>query len=128
MVTFDCGSLDRLRELGGPARSAAERGRLIVLDHHRTNEGYGSVNVIDPSAAATAVVVRQLADRLGWRLNRDAAMCLYTGLVTDTGRFQYEATLPRGVLLGRRAVLLRAPDRHDEPSALRGAPLRATSA
>jgi len=94
MVTFDCGSLDRLRELGGPARSAAERGRLIVLDHHRTNEGYGSVNVIDPSAAATAVVVRQLAGRLGWRLNRDAAMCLYTGLVTDTGRFQYEATCP----------------------------------
>ncbi len=94
MVTFDCGSLDRLRELGGPARSAAERGRLIVLDHHRTNEGYGSVNVIDPSAAATAVVVRQLADRLGWRLNRDAAACHYTGLVTDTGRFQYDATCP----------------------------------
>jgi phosphoesterase RecJ-like protein len=94
MITFDCGSLGRLRELAGPARSAAERGRLIVLDHHRTNEGYGSVNVIDPNAAATAVVVRQLADRLGWRLNRDAAVCLYTGLVTDTGRFQYEATCP----------------------------------
>jgi bifunctional oligoribonuclease and PAP phosphatase NrnA len=94
MITFDCGSLGRLRELAGPARSAADRGRLIVLDHHRTNEGYGSVNVIDPGAAATAVVVRQLADRLGWGLNRDAAVCLYTGLVTDTGRFQYEATCP----------------------------------
>jgi phosphoesterase RecJ-like protein len=65
MVTFDCGSLDRLNELGAPARSAAERGRLIVLDHHRTNARYGSINV-----------------------------CLYTGLVTDTGRFQYEATTP----------------------------------
>jgi len=94
MITFDCGSLGRLRELAGPARSAAARGRLIVIDHHRTNDGYGSVNVIDPSAAATAVVVRRLADRLGWPLNRDAAVCLYTGLVTDTGRFQYEATCP----------------------------------
>jgi phosphoesterase RecJ-like protein len=38
--------------------------------------------------------VRSLAERLGWKLNRDAALCLYTGLVTDTGRFQYEATTP----------------------------------
>jgi phosphoesterase RecJ-like protein len=94
MVTFDCGSLDRLNELGAPARSAAERGRLIVLDHHRTNARYGSINVVDPSAAATAVVVRRLATGLGWPLCRDAALCLYTGLVTDTGRFQYEATTP----------------------------------
>jgi phosphoesterase RecJ-like protein len=65
-----------------------------VLDHHRTNDCYGAVNVVDPSAAATAVVVRQLADRLGWALTRDAALCLYTGLVTDTGRFQYDATTP----------------------------------
>jgi phosphoesterase RecJ-like protein len=94
MITFDCGSVTRLNELGAPAASAAARGRLIVLDHHRTNDCYGSINVIDPTAAATAVVVRRLADRLGWSLNRDAALCLYTGLVTDTGRFQYEATTP----------------------------------
>lgn len=94
MVTFDCGSMGRLHELAEPARAAASRGRLIVLDHHRTNDRYGSVNVIDPSAAATAVVVRALAGWLGWALNRDAAICLYTGLVTDTGRFQYEATTP----------------------------------
>jgi phosphoesterase RecJ-like protein len=94
MVTFDCGSLARLHELAAPARRAAERGRLIVLDHHRTNDCYGAVNVVDPDAAATAVVVRRLAERLGWPLTRDAALCLYTGLVTDTGRFQYDATSP----------------------------------
>jgi len=94
MVTFDCGSFDRLGELAVPARRAAQRGRLIVLDHHRTNTRYGAVNVIDPQAAATAVLVRRLADGLGWALTREAALCLYTGLVTDTGRFQYEATCP----------------------------------
>jgi phosphoesterase RecJ-like protein len=52
------------------------------------------VNCVDPAAAATAVVVRRLASELGWPLNRDAAMCLYTGLVTDTGRFQYNNTTP----------------------------------
>jgi phosphoesterase RecJ-like protein len=94
IVTFDCGSLHRLNELAEPATRAAARGRLVVLDHHVTNARYGSVNVVDPTAAATAVVVRHLADRLGWGLTREAALCLYTGLVTDTGRFQYDATCP----------------------------------
>jgi phosphoesterase RecJ-like protein len=94
MVTFDCGSIDRLHELGIPAARARDAGRLIVLDHHKTNDHYGSTNVVDPTAAATAVVVRRLAARLGWPLTRDAAVCLYTGLITDTGRFQYEATTP----------------------------------
>ena len=89
MVTFDCGSLDRLAELAAPAKDSGE---LIVLDHHRSNDRYGSINVVDDEAAATAVVVRRLAAELGWDLNRDAALCLYTGIVTDTGRFQYSST------------------------------------
>ena len=91
MITFDCGSLDRLGDLVPAARTA---GQLIVLDHHRTNDRYGSINVVDPDAAATAVLVRRLAALLEWPLTRDAAICLYTGLVTDTGRYQYSNTTP----------------------------------
>ena len=89
MVTFDCGSLDRLNELAEPAREAGE---LIVVDHHATNESYGTVNLLDADAAASAVMVYRLAQRLGWSLTRDVAICLYTGIVTDTGRFQYSNT------------------------------------
>ena len=91
MVTFDCGSLDRLGDLAPAARAARE---LVVLDHHRSNDRYGTINVVDPDAAATAVLVREVARRLDWPLTRDAAICLYTGLVTDTGRFQYSNTTP----------------------------------
>ena len=91
MITFDCGSIDRLQELGGPARRARE---LIVVDHHATNDRYGTINVVDPASAASAVLVRRLAGQLGWDLTRDAAICIYTGVVTDTGRFQYESTTP----------------------------------
>lgn len=91
MLTFDCGSLDRLGSLAAPAQAAAE---LIVVDHHVTNDRFGTINLIDVDAAATAVVVRALAAQLGWPLNAEAAVCLYTGIVTDTGRFQYSNTTP----------------------------------
>ena len=91
MVTFDCGSLARLAELAVAAKSARE---LIVIDHHVSNDGYGTINVIDPLAAASAVIVRRLVELLGWDLTHDAALCLYTGLVCDTGRFQYDNTTP----------------------------------
>jgi phosphoesterase RecJ-like protein len=91
MVTFDCGSLDRLNELAVPAGAA---GALIVVDHHATNDSYGTINLLDADAAASAVMVYRLAKRLGWPLTRDIAICLYTGIVTDTGRFQYSNTSP----------------------------------
>jgi Exopolyphosphatase-related proteins len=91
MVTFDSGALHRLGDLERAAKSAAE---LVVLDHHLSNERYGSINVIVPDAAATGVVVRRLIDELDLPLTRDAAVCLYAALVCDTGRFQYESTTP----------------------------------
>ncbi len=91
MVTFDCGSIGRLAELGQAARNA---GQLIVVDHHDTNDGYGTINLIDPDAAASAVVVRRLIEKLGWELTPEATQCLYTGLICDTGRFQYDNTTP----------------------------------
>jgi phosphoesterase RecJ-like protein len=106
MVTFDCGSLDRL---GGLAPAAGAAGELIVLDHHASNDRFGSINVVEPTVAATAVLVRRLAARLGWALNRDAALCLYTGLVTDTGRFQYSNTTPEVFALAQELASFDLP-------------------
>jgi phosphoesterase RecJ-like protein len=91
MITFDCGSLSRLGDLEPAAKAASE---LIVLDHHVSNQCFGSINVIDPSAAASGVLVRRLISALDLPLTRDAAVCLYAALVCDTGRFQYESTTP----------------------------------
>jgi phosphoesterase RecJ-like protein len=106
MITFDCGSLARLGDLAGPARRAGE---LIVLDHHASNDGFGSINVIDPAAASTTVMVRRLAAELGWPLTRDSALCIYTGLVTDTGRFQYANTTPEVFALAQELASFQLP-------------------
>jgi phosphoesterase RecJ-like protein len=91
MMTFDCGSMGRLGDLQASAKSA---GQLIVVDHHISNDRYGSINVIDPNAAASGSLVHRLIAALGLPLNRDAAICLYAALVCDTGRFQYDTTTP----------------------------------
>ena len=106
MVTFDCGSLARLAELAAPAQAAR---CLIVIDHHASNDGYGDIDLVDPDAAASAVVVRRLLDQLGWELDPAAAACLYTGVVCDTGRFQYENTTPPVFELARELASFDLP-------------------
>ncbi len=91
MVTLDAGSIDRLGLLTASAAAAAE---LIVLDHHASNTRFGSVNLVDPAAAATAVLVSGLITRLEVPLTPDIALGLYAGLVTDTGSFKFASTTP----------------------------------
>jgi len=91
MVTFDAASADRLGLLEPCAAGAAE---LIVLDHHASNAGFGTVPLVDPAAAATAVLADELIRGLGVPLSPPIALNLYAGLVTDTGSFKYSATSP----------------------------------
>jgi len=91
MITFDAGSYERLGSLEPNARAA---GTLLVVDHHVSNDRFGSINLVDPDAAASAVIVFDLLRRMGVALDEDIATCLYTGIVTDTGRFQYGNTTP----------------------------------
>lgn len=96
MVTCDCASLDRLGRL---APASARAGELIWIDHHVSNEGLGTVPLIDPHASSTAEMVFRLTREIGGELPVEAAACLYAGLVTDTGRFQYEAVRPETLRL-----------------------------
>jgi phosphoesterase RecJ-like protein len=61
---------------------------LINIDHHVTNEGYGTVSLVDASASSTAEVVLRLLDHMEVEVDAQAAMCLLTGIVTDTRGFR----------------------------------------
>jgi phosphoesterase RecJ-like protein len=89
MMTFDAAGPDRLGVL---APCAARADELIVVDHHASNAGFGTVRLVDPAAPATAVLARDLIGALGVGLSRDIALCLYAGLVTDTGSFKFATT------------------------------------
>ena len=104
MVTCDCASWDRLVNLTGPAERARE---LIWIDHHRSNDGRGTIRVVDPAASSTCELVFRLLQVIGGPMPTGTAAALYAGLVTDTGRFQYEATTPETL---RVAAALREHD------------------
>jgi bifunctional oligoribonuclease and PAP phosphatase NrnA len=90
-VTCDTASVDRL---GALARVVGKAREVIWIDHHISNEGLGTIPVIDATASSTAEVVYRLLRRIGGDISSATAMCLYAGLVTDTGRFQYASTRP----------------------------------
>jgi bifunctional oligoribonuclease and PAP phosphatase NrnA len=103
-VVFDTGAQDRLGTLR-PAFLGARR--RMVVDHHASNTtSFADIDLIDPTAPASVVLCRRLLAELGLPLDADIATCLYTGLITDTGRFQYQATRPSTHLLA--AELLEA--------------------
>ena len=106
MITFDCGSLGRLGDLETTAKAARE---LIVIDHHISNDRYGTVNLVEPDAAASGSVVLQLIDELELPLNHDAAVALYAALVCDTGRFQYDTTTPEVFGMAKRLAEFDVP-------------------
>jgi phosphoesterase RecJ-like protein len=92
VVVFDVAAESRLGELADRLTAARE---TIVLDHHASNTGFGRIQLVDPQAAATAVVAEQLLDRLDVPLDWEIAECLYVALATDTGSFRFDMTTPR---------------------------------
>ena len=90
IVFLDCGNIERM-----PVEFLQADGlHILNIDHHHDNTRFGTVNLVCPVASCTAEIVWRLAKELGAEITPPIADALYTGLVTDTGRFMYENTTP----------------------------------
>ncbi len=92
IIAVDCADFKRIGEV---ASSFAPGAKLLNIDHHPTNNGFGSVNVIRAEAAATVEILFDLIERTNILLDLNCATAIYTGLLTDTGGFRYSNTSPR---------------------------------
>lgn len=70
---------------------AAETARI---DHHIFCEKIANVEVTDTSFESCCGMIVALAVEAGWHISPDAATAIYTGMVTDSGRFRYDSTKP----------------------------------
>ena len=64
---------------------------LVKIDHHPNNEPYGSLVIVEEESASAAEMIERFAHEQGLKVTPEAAKLIYTGMVTDTGRFMYQA-------------------------------------
>jgi phosphoesterase RecJ-like protein len=93
IVMTDCPNPDRSEGLIQGSRGP--QSRVLNIDHHPDNRRYGTINWIDPSAAATGEMVFDLVRALGLRVTPAVALNLFAAIHTDTGSFRYSNTTPR---------------------------------
>lgn len=74
------------------------------IDHHKTNIGYGDLNIIDGDAACVGSILFKIFTAWNYEITTDVARCLYTSLLTDTGNFRYENTTPETFMLAAELV------------------------
>lgn len=86
-ITLDASDKERL---GGYAVYFDSAVKTLCIDHHRTNTGFAEQNYIIPDASSCSEVLYTLLDEA--KISREAAECLYTGIVHDTGVFKYNST------------------------------------
>ena len=66
--------------------------RTAQIDHHPTNPLYMEENSVDGKAPANCILIREQMKALGVPMTKEIAVCLYTGISTDTGNFAFSGT------------------------------------
>jgi len=109
VITFGCSTLDRtgskkIENLTHSTGSGQEL-KIINIDHHPDNAGFGYINIVDPKKSSVAELVYDFFVFNNWPITKDVATCLLTGIITDTGSFMHNNT--QGSTLKAAAELMR---------------------
>lgn len=86
VLVLDCGDETRIGQVGQDLPEP--RPTFINIDHHVTNTRFGDIDLVDPDATSTAEILYHLFAELDYALTADVALCLLTGVVTDTLGFR----------------------------------------
>lgn len=96
VIVLDCGNYDRIC-----AELNEYEGEIINIDHHISNENYGTYNYVETTSAATGELSYLLLKELGFvfkgdeEISENVGRCVYTSLVTDTGGFRHSNVTER---------------------------------
>ncbi len=87
MIVLDSASFDRI---GKADKYFKKSKKTICIDHHVSNNGFADENIIVSDSSSASEVIYDLLD--SEKINKDIAICIYTGIVYDTGVFKYPST------------------------------------
>lgn len=88
-IAVDCADEFRFEKRKSIFDSAKKK---AVIDHHKTNKGFGDINIINSDAAAACEIVYTIFKTAGVPFDEKTANLIYCGLVTDTGGFRFTNT------------------------------------
>ena len=89
VVILDCSDLSRI---GNVANFIDKNLPILNIDHHVSNERFGDLNLVDKDASSVCEILYLLFKELNFKMDKSIAVCLYSGIVTDTGSFRYTNT------------------------------------
>lgn len=99
LMLFDVSSADRIGVMGEAFRKVK---KTVCIDHHVTNRGLADKNQIVPDASSTCEVLYELLD--ADKITKEVAEALYTGIIHDTGVFQYTCTGSRTMEIAGKLI------------------------
>jgi phosphoesterase RecJ-like protein len=108
-VVVDAGELSRIGSIVTEQADWFARARLVNIDHHVSNPGYGVAVWIDPEAAATCELITLLLPELGVPLDAQLATALMAGIVQDTHTFAHPNATARTLRVAAELVEAGAP-------------------
>jgi phosphoesterase RecJ-like protein len=108
-VVVDAGELSRIGSLVTEQADWFARARIVNIDHHVSNPGYGATAWIDPQASATCELVTLLLPELGVPLDVELATALMAGIVQDTHAFAHPNATARTLRVAAQLVDAGAP-------------------
>jgi phosphoesterase RecJ-like protein len=108
-VVVDAGELSRIGSVVAEQADWFARARIVNIDHHVSNPGYGEAVWIDPEAAATCELVTLLLAELGVALDEQIATVLMAGIVQDTHTFAHPNATARTLRVAAELLDAGAP-------------------
>jgi phosphoesterase RecJ-like protein len=100
-LALDCGDKSRL---GTEFTRVKGIGKIINIDHHVSNSGFGDINLVDPTASSTAEIIFDLLRAIPVAITLAVAKNIYVGILTDTGSFHYSNTSPKTFAVARSCL------------------------
>ena len=101
LIAVDSSSKDRLALSETDYNKAR---KVIMLDHHEETVSYGDFKYIDSTKPAAAEIVYGFIEYLNIEIDKNIATYIYTGLMTDTGSFNYESTKPSTLCIAAKML------------------------
>ncbi|SYZ73377.1 Phosphoesterase RecJ-like protein [Candidatus Zixiibacteriota bacterium] len=96
---------------GKVSRLIGKATKIINIDHHPDNSGFGDLIWVDPKASSVGEMLFELFDTLGAAIDTEMATQIYTAILTDTGRFRFRSTSRRTMEIAGRLIELGANSR-----------------